>query len=309
MKLFLLVGMLLFNQQLNVPKEILLNDDGETIAVIDQSELFLPSPLGPFLNVSEYEQFLNQLDKQIHKEPHNATIDDYGNIQQEKPGYRLNRFSLSLMLYNSLNKSDSAIINVPKIPVYPQVDSELLSQIREKKIGQYVTYYNSYNQKRSYNIVLAAKAINNQVVFPGKTFSFNRVVGKRTAQKGYLLAPVIVKGEMSEGIGGGICQVSSTLFNAADNSGLRIVERFSHSKSVAYVPRGRDATVSWYGPDFRFTNKYNQPILIRAKTFHGTLVVTIYSSDIINFKPRKIPSASTKLPEEIKVTSEIESSN
>ncbi len=121
-------------------------------------------------------------------------------------------------------------------------------------------------------------------------------------------APIIVKGEFSEDIGGGICQVSSTLFNAADNAGLSIVERYSHSRSVPYVPPGRDATVSWYGPDLRFQNKYNQPILIRAKQYGGSIAVALYSSDVINTEPRKIPDASSHLPEEIKKEPAVQSS-
>ena len=94
--------------------------------------------------------------------------------------------------------------------------------------------------------------------------------------------------------------MSSTLFNAADRSGLKILERYSHSKQVPYVPPGRDATVSWYGPDFTFKNKYNQPILIRAKAYPGKMIVLIYSSDEINIEKRKIPSANGNMiiPEE-----------
>ncbi|CAK6478221.1 putative factor for cell wall maintenance or synthesis [Peribacillus simplex] len=145
------------------------------------------------------------------------------------------------------------------LAIHPKVDSEILAEIREKKIGEYRTYFNVNNKNRSNNISLAAEAINNYVVFPGEVFSFNQAVGKRSVEKGYMLARVIVKGEFSEGIGGGICQVSSTLFNAIDNAGLQTVQRYSHTRSVPYVPSGRDATVSWYGPDFSFKNKYNQP--------------------------------------------------
>ena len=112
-------------------------------------------------------------------------------------------------------------------------------------------------------------------------------------------AKIIVRGEFSEGIGGGICQISSTLYNAVDRAGLKIVERYSHSRSVPYVPPGRDATVNWGGPDFSFKNNYNQPILIRAQALPGRVFVSISSSDVINYKPRHVPSASDDLPEEI----------
>ncbi|WP_235715677.1 VanW family protein [Alkalihalobacillus hemicellulosilyticus] len=124
--------------------------------------------------------------------------------------------------------------------------------------------------------------MNNYVVFPGETFSFNHVVGKRTIERGYLPAPIIIRGELSEGVGGGICQVSSTLYNAVDYAHMKIIERYSHSKRVPYVPPGRDATVSWYGPDFTFQNNYNQPILIRSFIYGGQLTISLFSSDDIN---------------------------
>ncbi len=195
------------------------------------------------------------------------------------------------------------MIDIPVQPIFPRVDSELIAEIKSKMIGHYVTFYNANNKERSHNISIAASAINNNVIFPGETFSFNKAVGKRTKAKGYLPAPIIVKGELSEGIGGGICQVSSTLYNAVDQSGLTILERFSHSKRVPYVPEGRDATVDWYSYDFSFKNKYKHPVLIRAQARDGKMVVLIYSSDDINLKPRQVPRMSSKLPKEIPAAS------
>jgi vancomycin resistance protein YoaR len=306
MKISFLLGILLFSQQTNSYDHIIVQQEGKTISIEKRSDFILPLPGGPFINLDYLNPFLKKITKESFQKPINATIDENGGIHPETIGYKLDQTSFTKQLYNSLFQTGTTIIDVKKTPIYPEVDSEILANIQEKRIGQYVTYFNASNKERSYNIQLAANAINNHVVFPGQTFSFNKVVGKRTAHKGYLPAPIIVKGELSEGIGGGICQVSSTLFNAVDNSGLKIVQRYSHSKTVRYVPHGRDATVSWYGPDFRFMNKYNQPILIKAKTYQGKLLVSIYSSELINFKPRKIPSASNQLPEEIKVSIEQE---
>ncbi|WP_442593880.1 VanW family protein [Neobacillus sp. D3-1R] len=296
-----ILGISLFSQQLNTDNIILVGPEGKTIETIQRDEYLLPIPGGIFINVDQYIHFLEAMDQQIYKPPINATVGENGNIVSEQLGYRLDRDLLTSKLYNHFLNPGANIIGVPTIPIYPRVDSELLSTILEKKIGTYITYFNAHNEKRSHNIILAAEAINNKVVFPGETFSFNRVVGKRTKDKGYLQAPIIVRGELSEGIGGGICQVSSTLFNAVDNAGLKIMERYSHSKRVPYVPQGRDATVSWYGPDFSFKNKFNQPIFIKTKVYEGKLVVSIYSSDLINNTPKKIPSASSILPKEINV--------
>src|SRR5699024_4389198 len=120
-------------------------------------------------------------------------------------------------------------------------------------------------------------AIDSHVVFPGETFSFNKIVGKRTEEKGYKRAPVIVKGELAEDIGGGIRQTSSTLYNAVDLKGIEIVERYSHSRTVPYVPYGRDATVAWCGRDLSSKNKLHQPILIRAKAANGKMEINFFS--------------------------------
>ncbi|PEZ74472.1 hypothetical protein CN380_23830 [Bacillus sp. AFS017274] len=255
----------------------------------------------PMMDLDKYNRFIEKLDRQVYQKPVNATIDKYGNILPGRVGYKLYHQAFNEQFYSFLNNSKAYKLEVPLLAIYPKVDIELLAQIRVKKIGEYRTYFNQNNKNRSNNILLATKAINNYVVFPGEKFSFNQAVGKRTGDKGYMLARVIVEGEFSEGIGGGICQVSSTLFNAIDNAGLQTIQRYSHTRSVPYVPSGRDATVSWDGPDFSFKNKYNQPILIRATTQGGIMNITVYSSDMINYETRKVPNASKHISKEISV--------
>lgn len=288
-----IVGFMLLYQQVNpAPNSLYITKDGQSVSIIDRSAFSFPYPGLPILNIHKYNQFLDNLEKQISIEPENATLDQYGNIIPERVGTRLYRQAFTEQFYAYYFGHKTVKMEVPMLSVYPKVDSELLGNIRSKRIGRYITSFNSQNKKRTTNIQLATKAINNYVVFPGETFSFNRVVGKRTVAKGYLRAKVIVRGEYAEDIGGGICQVSSTLFNAVDNAGLQIVQRFSHSREVSYIPPGRDATVSWYGPDFVFKNKYNQPVLIQAKTLGHLLIIKLYSSDVIEFTPRKVPNPS-----------------
>lgn len=282
-------GLLLLINQIQ-PPPLSINEEDETITVIEREDILLRVPGLEVIDPVKYEELLNQIDQQIEKKPVNATISDSGMIIQEKVGHKLNRNAFTKKVYQYFYEKNPSVIEVPKIYYYPKVDSELLSMIRTKRIGQYITYFNAYKKSRAKNIALAAESINNKVLFPGEVFSFNKVVGIRTEDRGYMKAPEIVKGELIEGIGGGICQVSSTLFNAVDRSGLTIIERYSHSKHVPYVPPGRDATVSWYGPDFTFRNDYNQPILIRAQAIHGKMIVIIYSSEDINFEPRNVQS-------------------
>lgn len=219
------------------------------------------------------------LDEKLYEEPTNAKLNGNGHIIEEQPGRALDRQKFRQLFLNYFYQGTPERTALPERKIYPRVDSELLAEIREHKIGSYTTNFKQSNEERSRNIELSAEAINNHVVFPGEQFSFNDVVGKRTEEKGYKRAPVIVKGELAEDIGGGICQVSSTLYNAVDLKNIEITERYSHSRSVPYVPPGRDATVSWYGPDFAFTNKSKQPILIRASADDGNMTITILSSE------------------------------
>jgi vancomycin resistance protein YoaR len=301
LKWFSIVGIFLLFHQIYVPDHLTINNEGQPVIIVKRADYKLPAL--PLINPDKLSRLLEGLERQIYQIPINAKIGDHGEIIPEQIGYKLDRRKFTTQFYTYFFGGGPSIIEAPRTPVYPKIDSELLANIREKPIGHYITYFNSGNKNRSHNIAIAAKAISNFVVYPGEIFSFNQVVGKRTKEKGYLLASIIVRGELSEGIGGGICQVSSTLFNAVDSAGLQIVQRYSHSRNVPYVKPGRDATVSWDGPDLRFKNQYNQPILILAYSQGGSMFVKINSSDVIEYKPRLVPIMSKRLPEEITLES------
>ncbi|MBT2216261.1 hypothetical protein F3157_19005 [Virgibacillus dakarensis] len=267
-----------------IPNELTVTDQGKIVTTVTRDHYAVPFLDGPFIGKERLNLMFDTIEQKISKSPVNAKLDDQGEIIKEEPGFTLDRQKFNVQFRKFFYHGEPTKIEVPKKPVYPRIDSELLADIREKKIGSYVTHFKPGNKERSHNIELASDAINNYVLFPGETFSFNKVVGKRTKEKGYMRAPVIVKGELAEDIGGGICQVSSTLYNAVNLVGIKIVERYSHSRSVPYVPPGRDATVSWYGPDFVFKNDYNQPILIRAKARNGKMMINIYSSETVEYK-------------------------
>lgn len=145
----------------------------------------------------------------------------------------------------------------------------------KNSIGVYKTPLLDKNSGRAKNINLASKKINGYVVEPGGTFSFNRVVGARTAEKGYKSAKVIMQGKYVEDTGGGICQLSSTLFNAAEKAGLQILERHPHSKKVGYVAEGHDAAIDYGNMDLKFKNSKEYPIEIRAGLENGEVYAFI----------------------------------
>ncbi|MFL6555241.1 MAG: VanW family protein [Bacillus sp. (in: firmicutes)] len=284
-----MLGLIILSQQVIMPGSLVITNNSDPISVANRTTFSMHLPILPILDTKKLNKFMDDIDQHVTKNPKNSIIDKNGNIIPEELGYRLNRKVFTENIYSYYFNNGSSKFEVPLLAIYPRVDSELLGNIRGEKIGEYVTFFNTNNKERNNNIYLAAKAINNYVLFPGEIFSFNKVVGERTAGKGYMPATVIVNGEFSEDFGGGICQVSSTLFNAVDNAGLKVVQRNSHSKEVSYVPPKRDATVSWNGPDLIFKNDYNQPILILAKSIENKLIIKIYSSDVITDTPKKVP--------------------
>ncbi len=170
----------------------------------------------------------------------------------------------------------SAIGGNVELPIYVTesgYDSQDIPYLDDVLVGSYTTYFNAADANRNKNIELSAKAINNVIVGSGDYFSFNTVVGPRDEASGYQPAPEIINKKLVMGIGGGICQTSSTLFNAVDQVPIKLVERHFHSLDVGYVPKERDATVSYGGLDFRFQNASDAPFLIKA--IYGKNFVTV----------------------------------
>ncbi len=147
------------------------------------------------------------------------------------------------------------------------------------RLSTYTTNYDAGNKPRVNNIHTLADALDGTLVEPGGTFSFNGTIGPRTAEKGYQEAPAIVNGQLVPQLGGGICQVGTTIFNAVFESGLPVVERKNHSFYISHYPKGRDATVSYGGPDFRFSNDTDHWILIATGYSNSSLTISIYGTD------------------------------
>lgn len=164
-------------------------------------------------------------------------------------------------------------------PVPPRVSTEDVAHI-DAIIGKCTTYYSTRKATRSHNIRLAASAIDGKLIRQGEVFSFNEAVGPRCFDRGYKVAPVLVKGRFEHDIGGGVCQVSGTLFNAALRAGLEIVERHHHSRPIGYLPAGMDATVDYGRLDLKLRNPYPYPVCIKASAIGGKLTVLILGKRI-----------------------------
>lgn len=151
---------------------------------------------------------------------------------------------------------------------------------RYQIIGTYTTKTTS-NSNRNTNILLASQALNGTVLEPGGVLSFNETVGQRTSKKGYKSAAAYSNGEVVQEIGGGVCQVSTTLYNAVVTSGLETVTRKSHTFKPTYVTPGMDATVSWGGPDYEFRNNSEHSVGILAEFANQVLTISIYGIPVL----------------------------
>ena len=171
-------------------------------------------------------------------------------------------------------------IAVPAVITRPEVTAaELEALLFRDILGEYTTSV-SGTAARTTNVQLSAASINGYVMNAGDVFSYNEAVGKRTAANGYQAAPAYVKGETVDEIGGGICQTSSTLYYACLLGNLEITERYAHRYAPGYVPLGIDATVSWGGPDYKFTNDTLYPIRIETAYEKNKLTVRIRGTNL-----------------------------
>ena len=159
-------------------------------------------------------------------------------------------------------------------------------------VSSYTTTYGGTPGRLS-NVQLVSRLIDGTLVAPGGTFSFNDATGERTAEKGFQEAPVIINGELQNGLGGGVCQVSTTVFNAAYESGLPIVARANHALYISHYPLGRDATVNFPDLDMRFTNDTGHWLLLRTFVGAGSLTVNLYGTPV----NRRVESTTEPLVE------------
>ncbi|MBR2477195.1 MAG: VanW family protein [Clostridia bacterium] len=179
------------------------------------------------------------------------------------------------IIADNINNTEEYFI--PLTVVEPEITTEQLdASMFGDLLGTYTTTYNPSEIGRTKNVTLASNSIHNVVLAPGEEFSYNNIVGERTVERGFAGAKVYSMGEVVSGLGGGICQVSSTLYNTVLYAGLEIVSRTEHSLPVTYVPLGRDATVAYGAIDFVFKNPYPDAVKITSVIGGGKLTISVY---------------------------------
>lgn len=231
----------------------------------------------PYTEHAYGDLVIQEIAQEIQKEVSNAGFDKEANeVIPSQEGISIDT-DRAVEIYNQTAEGADAVIEL--IVTKPEISTEdMKANLFTTAIGNYSTNGGGTSNRRS-NISLAVKAIDNKVLLPGETFSYNDTLGKRTTEKGYKEAGAYSDGSVVQEVGGGICQVSSTLFAAVLETNLEIVQRRNHSMTVSYMPMGLDATVSWGGPDLKFKNNRKYPIKISASYNGGKIYVEILGAN------------------------------
>lgn len=226
---------------------------------------------------------VSELTREITEEPRDAAFkinsDDTVTIIPGKNGTAVDIDRLERDIFSVLAEGEKPEVDLYLVPVPPARSTALVESMGiNGLLASYTTGYNPSKTSRTYNISVAARAFNELLVLPGHVVSFNKVVGPRSSEAGYKNAPVIINNELVDGLGGGVCQVSTTLYNCILLANLEVVERTNHSLPVSYVPIGRDATVVYDAIDLKFRNNTDSYLYIKSFINNGRLTFKIYGN-------------------------------
>jgi vancomycin resistance protein YoaR len=241
-------------------------------------------------------EWLARLGRRVAKPARNATFSVEGSrveVVPARPGTRLDATrAADAVLEAALRPAPaSRLATLPVAESQPKLSTAAARAMHIRSaVSTYTTEYGGI-PNRIHNVQLVAHLVDQKLIAPGETFSFNKTTGERNAAKGFLEAPVIVNGELTTGLGGGVCQVSTTVFNAAFEAGLKITERTNHALYISHYPQGRDATVDYPTVDLKFVNDTGNWLLLRTFVSSSSLTVGLYGTPV----HRKVVSSTTPL--------------
>ncbi|NPV81254.1 MAG: hypothetical protein HPY52_13445 [Firmicutes bacterium] len=232
-------------------------------------------------NTEAIHRYLSAIAQGINRRARNSYIfidnEDHVHVIGAEPGRYVDHDRAKSMLVNAIRSVQGRSFELPIIPIEPEISTQEVQSLGiEVLLSSYITHLNDLASERSHNVQLALRAIDGTVLAPGEEFSFNALVGPRSRDAGYKEAPVVLGVELVPDLGGGVCQVSSTLYNAALLAGLEISARSHHSIVPAYVPPGRDATVAYDYLDLRFRNNLSHHIMVVTRLEGAKVIVKIF---------------------------------
>ena len=286
--------------------------DGQTLRITKAHDGYAPESLRPLLSdIASYSQSgytipvtletlpardltAQQLHDQLHGEMKNASYDAAsGSIVPEQFGADFDVAAAQTALDGA---APGETVSVPAVIEEPEVTASDLKMLLFRDVLGEARTHVSGSAGRIGNVKLSAKLINGIVLNSGDTFSYNDSVGKRTEARGFKPAPAYVKGETVDEVGGGICQTSSTLYLACLLSNMEITERYAHRYVPAYIDWGMDATVSWGGPDYKFTNNTLYPVKIVTEYSKGYLTIKLLGTNIDGIRVKMTNEVLSKTP-------------
>lgn len=254
----------------------------KVVALESQMQGFMPEYV---YDSAKVDEILNEVAEKVYVAPTNPTMEKVDGKFVTKPGkvgYEMDieatkKALIDLLETKGENETDSSVFISTK-EIQPEYDESVFDNSKDN-IGAFSTAYSGGDSARITNMKVAAERINGTVIFPGEIFSTNEHFGESTAANGYLPAPTIVKGKIVEDYGGGVCQVSTTLYNAVLYSELEVTERQNHSLKVGYADYGFDATLAGDYIDFKFKNSTDSPIYIEAYLTGSKVICNIYGHE------------------------------
>ena len=286
--------------------------DGQTLRITKAHDGYAPESLRPLLSdIASYSQSgytipvtletlpaqdltAQQLHDRLHGEMKNASYDAAsGSIVPEQFGADFDVAAAQTALDGA---APGETVSVPAVIEEPEVTASDLKMLLFRDVLGEARTHVSGSAGRIGNVKLSAKLINGIVLNSGDTFSYNDSVGKRTEARGFKPAPAYVKGETVDEVGGGICQTSSTLYLACLLSNMEITERYAHRYVPAYIDWGMDATVSWGGPDYKFTNNTLYPVKIVTEYSKGYLTIKLLGTNIDGIRVKMTNEVLSKTP-------------
>ncbi|PDY45238.1 VanW family protein [Bacillus pseudomycoides] len=247
----------------------------------ENGELKREYKLTPQLNTATYEAFIKEKYNETLKEPVNAELSVSGttvNISQSQNGEKVDKDKLKELTAKAIT-AGTQDIQLPIASIKPEHSTEDMQNMGiTQVIAEYSTPMAGRNGSQSFNVNKSANTLSGAIVAPDETFSFNKRVGITDAAHGYKSAAVFLQGKVVQSAGGGVCQVSSTLYGAALRADLGVVARSNHSMPVHYLPLGQDAAVADYGPDLKFKNNTGKYIYIQASSNGSSITTRIFGT-------------------------------
>lgn len=229
-------------------------------------------------NKEKLAEIIRSIGIDTERAPENASASvSNGNVRitPSQSGYSLD-FNLSMKrVERNLSNKTATDVELFVVKILPDITTEMVDKI-SYELGAFSTYFNPQNEGRAHNIKAACGKIDQWILFPGDSFSMDKALGDRTEENGYRQDRVIINNELVDGLGGGICQVTSTLYNSVLLSGLRVLERKNHTLPPTYIEIGRDATIAQEYIDFRFKNNSGYAVIIESKVIGNQVRIGIW---------------------------------